>query len=179
VTAADLPHSWHAGCPVGPDQLRRLRLVYWGFDGVAHTGTLIVAADVVPVVVRAFERLYDARFPIRLMVPIDAYGGSDDASVAADNTSSFNCRDAVTSGPPHWSEHAYGTAIDIDPFENPYVEGSTVTPPGATAYADRSRIRPGMITPGSVALRAFTDQGWGWGGVWNTPDYQHVSRSGH
>lgn len=179
VTAADLPHSWHEGCPVGPSQLRRVRLVYWGFDGAAHTGTLIVAASAVPVVTTAFHRMYDARFPIRQMVPIDVYGGDDDRSVAADNTSSFNCRAAVADGPKHWSAHAYGLAIDINPFENPYVQGTEVTPPGAASYADRSRVRPGMIVPGGVALRAFTDQGWGWGGVWNTPDYQHVSRSGH
>jgi hypothetical protein len=42
VSRADVPYSWHRGCPVGPAQLRRLRVSYWGFDGRAHTGTLIV-----------------------------------------------------------------------------------------------------------------------------------------
>ena len=154
-------------------------MTYWGFDAAAHTGVLVVATSAVPVVTSAFHRMYDARFPIRRMVQVDVYGGDDDASVAADNTAAFNCRYAYASGPKHWSNHAYGLAVDINPFENPYVEGSKVTPPGAQAYADRSRQRPGMILPGSVTLRAWTDQGWGWGGWWNDPDYQHMSRNGH
>ena len=38
------------------------------------------------------RRLYAARFPIRRMVPVDAYGASDFRSIEADNTSAFNCR---------------------------------------------------------------------------------------
>ena len=41
------------------------------------------------------------RFPIRQMAPVDAFGGSDPASMAADNTSGFNCRNAVAAGTPH------------------------------------------------------------------------------
>src|SRR5919109_1112810 len=41
---------------------------------------------------RVFARLYAARFPIRRMRVVDVYGGSDPRSMAADNTSAFNCR---------------------------------------------------------------------------------------
>ena len=82
VTAADLPHSWHPGCPVAPASLRRLRLTYWGFDGHAHTGALIVNVRAVAPLTRVFSRLYALRFPIRRMRPIDAYGGSDERSLA-------------------------------------------------------------------------------------------------
>src|SRR2546421_9845785 len=75
VSAAQLPHSWHAGCPVGPSSLRRVRLGYWGFDGLPHTGVLIVNRSAVGSVVVVFRLLYRARFPIRRMRPIDAYGG--------------------------------------------------------------------------------------------------------
>src|SRR5690349_22132651 len=98
VTARDLPYSWHPGCPVGPAQLRRIRLRYIGFDGSAHTGRLIVNERVVPHVIDVFRHLYAARFPIRRMVPIDVYHGNDDRSAAADNTSAFNCRKAVAPG---------------------------------------------------------------------------------
>ena len=84
--------SWHAGCPVSLSQLRLLTLTYWGFDGRAHTGRLVVNADVARTVVSVFRRLYAARFPIRRMQPVDAYGGSDFRSIEADNTSAFNCR---------------------------------------------------------------------------------------
>ena len=77
-----------------------------------------------------FRRLYAERFPIRRMVPEDAYGGSDPKSMDADNTSGFNCRYAVAPGPPQWSAHAYGEAIDVNPVENPYLEGGLGGGPG-------------------------------------------------
>jgi len=179
VTSGDLPWSWRPGCPVGPDELRRIRLRYEGFDGRAHLGTLVVNARVVHDVVVVFRTLYGARFPIRRMRPVDAYHGSDDRSMAADNTSGFNCRAAVAAGPRSWSMHAYGEAIDVNTVENPYLESGRVLPPNGRAYADRTRVRPGMAVEGGILVRAFARVGWGWGGRWTaSPDYQHFSVSG-
>ena len=179
VTAAQLPYSWRPGCPVGPAQLMRVRLRYIGFDGRAHTGQLIVNARVTADVVRVFGELYRARFPIRRMQPVDVYHGSDSRSTAADNTSSFNCRFAVAPGPKHWSMHAYGEAIDVNPVENPYVGCGQSRDPRAKPYFDRSHLRKGMVTP--AVLAAFRSIGWGWGGSWSgdTKDYMHFSASGH
>jgi hypothetical protein len=179
VSAAQLPHSWHRGCPVAPAQLRRLRLRYWGFDRQAHLGTLVVNARAVTPLVRVFARLYSARFPIRRMRPIDAYGGSDERSLNADNTTAFNCRRAVASGPKRWSVHAYGLAIDVNPVENPDLEGGRVHPRAGRAYLNRSRIRRGMAVRGRLLVRSFASVGWRWGGRWTgTPDYQHFSATG-
>src|SRR5690348_4427105 len=179
VTAAQLPHSWHAGCPVAPAQLRRLRLTYWGFDGRAHAGALVVNARAVSTLTRVFSRLYAARFPIRRMRPIDAYGGSDERSLEADNTAAFNCRYAVASGPKRWSVHAYGLAIDVNPVENPYLERGRVHPHAGRAYLDRSRYRRGMAVRGGLLVAAFASVGWPWGGRWTgSPDYQHFSSTG-
>jgi len=179
VTAAQLPHSWHVGCPVSPAQLRRLRLTYWGFDGRAHTGTLVVNARAVSPLTRVFSRLYAARFPIRRMRTIDAYGGSDERSLDADNTAAFNCRYAVASGPKHWSVHAYGLAVDVNPVENPYLEAGRVHPRAGRAYLDRSRYRRGMAVRGGLLVNAFASVGWPWGGRWTgSPDYQHFSSTG-
>jgi hypothetical protein len=87
--------SWHPGCPVSLSQLRLLTLSYVGFDDRAHTGRLVVNADVAGAVVSVFRRLYDARFPIRRMQSVDDYGGNDFRSIEADNTSAFNCRAAT------------------------------------------------------------------------------------
>jgi hypothetical protein len=176
VTVADLPHSWHPGCPVPPAQLRRIRLSYVGFDGRRHLGELVVNAGVVAPVTTVFRTLYRARFPIRRMRPVDAYGGSDDRSAAADNTSGFNCRRAVAAGAPSWSMHAYGEAIDVNDVENPYVFGGRVIPPAGRAYLDRADVRPGMATPDGVLVRAFESVGWGWGARFG--DYQHFSVNG-
>jgi hypothetical protein len=177
VTRAELGASWHAGCPVGPGRLRRVRLTYRGFDGKAHTGTLVVNADAVPDVKRIFARLYAARFPIRRMRTIDAYRASDDRSMAADNTSAFNCRYAVAAGAPRWSAHAYGRAIDVNPVENPYLERRRVLPPSGKAFLDRTNARRGMAVAGGIVVRSFEAAGWEWGGRWSgSPDYQHFER---
>jgi hypothetical protein len=173
------PKVWRSGCPVPLSDLRRVTLTYVGFDGRAHQGALIVNRTVAAPVTRAFGDLYAARFPIRRMVPIEAYGGSDFGSIEADNTSAFNCRSAT--GSSHWSEHAYGRAIDIDPIENPYVDNGATSHPASRPYVDRARVRnrPGVITDGGAVTRAFARIGWGWGGRWSGPrDYQHVSASG-
>ena len=115
-----------------------------GFDHRAHTGSLVVRRTAVGALRTVFARLYAERFPIRRMVPIDRYRGSDNASMAADNTSAFNCRYAVAPGPRRWSVHAYGEAIDVNPVENPYISGGKVRPPAGARYLDRSRVRPGM-----------------------------------
>ncbi|MES1248076.1 MAG: M15 family metallopeptidase [Actinomycetota bacterium] len=176
VTAAQLGKSWHAGCPVAPAQLVRIRLRYVGFDGRAHLGALVVNRRVAGQVTSVFRDLYAARFPIRRIVPVSAYGADDDRTAAADDTSGFNCRKAVTTGPASWSMHAYGEAIDVNDVENPYVEGSKVLPPAGRAYLDRSRARPGMAVAGGVLVRAFARVGWGWGASF--ADYQHFSVNG-
>jgi hypothetical protein len=174
----ELRHSYRAGCPVAPSELRTVRLSYWGFDGRAHEGALVVNRRVTTDVVAVFRRLYEARFPIRRMQPVSAYRGSDDASMAADNTSAFNCRRAVGSATGSWSSHAYGLAIDVNPRENPYVLGSRVLPSAGRAYVNRSRARPGMASAAGVLVNAFAARGWEWGGRWNSPDYQHFSTTG-
>jgi hypothetical protein len=170
--------SWHAGCPVGLDDLRLVRARYLGFDGRVHTGRLVVNRDVAHSVLGVLRRLYAARFPIRRMVPVDAYGASDFRSIEADNTSAFNCR--YVDGTTRWSEHAYGRAIDLNPIENPYVTAAGTTSHAASRrYLRRSPYRPGMAVEGGVVVRAFAAAGFGWGGRWSGDrDYQHFSASG-
>ena len=177
VTKADLRYSYRPGCPLGPSRLRAIRMRHWGFDGKPHTGVLVVHASVLTQVVSVFRRLYAARFPVRRMLGVEIYKGNDDRSMAADNTSGFNCRRVGASG--SWSEHAYGKAIDVNPVENPYVHGGQVEPPAGKAFLDRSRRRPGMAVQSGPLVRAFDDAGWHWGGRWqSSKDYQHFSTSG-
>jgi hypothetical protein len=122
--------------------------------------------------VTVFGRLFTARFPILRMERIDRYGGDDNASMSANNTSSFNCREIAGGGP--YSIHSWGKAIDINPVENPYVKGGVVLPPTGTSYLDREHVRPGMIVDGDLVVQAFADIGFSWGGHWERLlDYQH------
>jgi hypothetical protein len=127
--------SWHRGCPVGLDDLRLITLTYRGFDGKAHTGRLVANKGATGALVAVFRRLYAANFPIRRMEPVDRYGGDDFRSIEADNTSAFNCRAAT--GSSHWSNHAYGLAIDVNPIENPYVSGGWSSHPASAPYNGR------------------------------------------
>jgi hypothetical protein len=170
--------SWRQGCPVALRDLRLVTVTHIGFDGRARQGRLVVHEDVARDVVGVFRKLYDAGYPIRRMKLIDAYGGSDFDSIEADNTSAFNCRRATGSG--SWSQHAYGLAIDLNPIENPYVEGGRVYHADSWRYVNRSKRLKGMIRAGDVVVRAFASIGWGWGGSWtgSVKDYQHFSASG-
>jgi hypothetical protein len=170
--------SWRPGCPVALADLRMLTVSHWGFDGRRRTGRLVVHETAASPMRTVFRRLYAARFPVRKLVPIDAYGGSDFRSIEADNTSAFNCRRAT--GSSSWSEHAYGRAVDVNPIENPYVEGGRVYHDASRAYVSRQPVRKGMAVEGGVLVRAFDAIGWGWGGRWtgSVKDYQHFSASG-
>lgn len=174
--AARMASSWRPGCPEPLHDLRYLRIGYWDFAGKERLGELVVHADAVGAAERGFRRLHEIRFPIRSMRLVDDFGADDHASMAADNTSAFNCRSVA--GTSTWSQHSYGRAIDINPVENPYVTSSGIFPPSGSAHASRTGA-PGQFVAGSDAVRAFTEAGWGWGGNWSSgKDYQHFSASG-
>jgi poly-gamma-glutamate synthesis protein (capsule biosynthesis protein) len=169
--------SWRPGCPVALDDLRFVTLTYVDLKGRARQGELVVHRRVVRDVRQVFRSLYEARFPIRTMRLVDDFGGDDDASMAADNTSAFNCR-RTTAGTA-WSAHAYGRAIDVNPRENPYVRGDVVLPPAGRAYLDRGRDAPGLIAADGPVVAAFSAVGWTWGGTFRgLVDYQHFSQDG-
>lgn len=169
--------SWSEECPVGLDELAYLTMTHRGFDGRSHTGEMIVNTAVVDDVVDVFDSLYEAGFPIEQMRVIPAEELDAHPTGDFNDTTSFVCRAAV--GSESWSQHAYGLAIDINPFHNPYARGDLVLPELATAYLDRGDVRPGMIIEGDDVTRAFDRIGWGWGGRWSSlDDWMHFSRNG-
>jgi hypothetical protein len=176
-------YSWTSGCPVGRSQLRYVRVNFWGFDGVRSRGGVVVNASIASATAGAFTRLYALQFRIRQMKPMDSGwgrnpkgpGANDYAAMNADNTSAFNCRYVGGQEASRvYSKHAYGTAIDVNDFENPYVaDDGTVYPD--TYFLHRAPA-PGVFTGGGSAVGAFTSQGLRWGGIWSHPDYQHFER---
>jgi hypothetical protein len=177
--------AWHAGCPVPLSGLRLLTVDYWGFDNRVHAGQLVVNESAAAPLAKVFRQLYDLHFPIHHMRLADMYGPSKGRPRDGDLTGSFECRQAVPSpctgggGTGHWSMHAYGLAVDINPVENPYVGCGMTRDKTALSYLDRSNVRRGMVTP--AVVRAFASVGWGWGGSWtgDTKDYMHFSSTGH
>lgn len=171
TTRADVAKTWRPGCPVHHSALRTVEMNHWGFDGRMHRGRLVLAAGVTTSALQAFQVGIDTKFPIQRMREVSAYAGNDDRSMAANNTSAFNCR-RITNG-TGWSKHSYGRAIDINPVQNPYIYKKTVSPAAGKAYTDRRKVRPGMMVSSAPLTRAFTTRGWKWLSAY---DYQHVEK---
>jgi hypothetical protein len=177
---AGLP-ALHPDCPVQLGDLAYITMSFWGFDGRSHTGELVVHRRVASQIVGVFARLYDARFPIEEMRLITAADIAARPTGDGNNTAAFLCRVSLggTRRQKAWSAHAYGLAVDLNPFQNPYWHGTLVLPELAASYLDRKRVRPGMVRSGDVVTRAFADIGWAWGGAWQAKrDYMHFSESG-
>jgi len=173
-----IAHStWAPGCPVGKGDLSWIRLTFWGFDDARHTGELLVNSTAVIDLVTVFHQLYDDHFPIEEMRITTKPEQTAAPTGDGNDTGSFNCR--ATRGATSYSQHAYGLAVDVNPFQNPYHKGDVVLPELASSYLDRSFRRPGMITPDGPVVRAFAAIGWTWGGTWRSlKDLQHFSRNG-
>ena len=177
--------QWHEGCPTPLSDLRLLTVGYWGFDNRVHDGQLVVNKAAAGPLAKAFGQLYELRFPIRHMRLANLYGPPKGRPKDGDITGSFSCRKAVPSpcngnaSGTHWSNHAYGLALDLNPVENPYVGCGMTRDKTALSYLDRSTTRKGMVT--RAVIRAFASVGWGWGGSWtgDTKDYMHFSYNGH
>ena len=169
--------TWQPGCPVGREDLAWVRLTYRGFDKARHSGEMLVNGSVARDLVEVFRRLYRANFPIESMgiarlEDLDAPPTGD-----GNVTGSFACR--PVRGGATFSQHAYGLAVDVNPFQNPYHRADVVLPELASAYLQRRWLRPGMIGPDGPVVRAFAAMGWEWGGEWSSlKDYQHFSVNG-
>ncbi|RKN06003.1 M15 family peptidase [Streptomyces radicis] len=163
---------WREGCPATREDLRRVEINHVDFDGEIARGVLVVNADVADSAVRVFTRLFEERFPIRRMRPVEEYEGDNEASMADDNTAAYNCRrpDQINA-PEAESPHANGRAIDINPRENPWRDPRCACWSPGAEFAERDEGR-GKILEGGLVWRAFTDEGWIWQNI-DVPDYMH------
>ncbi len=165
------------------DDLRYVGILYVDFNGLTQAGELICNSRIAQDMVEIFHELYISDYRFDSVYLIDNYGGDDTASMCADNTSCFNYR--VVDGSSSLSKHAYGLAIDINPFYNPYIvfgkgeNGSDyISPPGSEIYADRSASFPYKIDDSDLCYRLFISHGFKWGGDWNScKDYQHFQKN--
>ncbi len=153
---------WSTESPVPLEDLRYLTVSHYDLEGTIHVGELVVHVKAVDDLVYIFKKLYEVQFPIRSMKLVDEFGGSDDASMSANNSSAFYARKVA--GTRRWSNHAYGLAIDINPLLNPYVREGFFCPKEGKRYLDRGLNEPGMITQDSYIYKLFTERGWLWGG---------------
>lgn len=180
ITGISYPEN---GCTIPYEDLNYVGLKYIDFDGQVQTGELICNKAVAQDMVEIFYELYRNEYQLERVRLIDEYNGDDTASMAENNTSCFNYR--VVDGTTSLSKHAYGLAIDVNPYYNPYVvfgrnaDGSDyISPPGSEVYADRGQNFAYKIDENDLCYRLFTEHGFTWGGNWNSSkDYQHFQKT--
>jgi hypothetical protein len=164
--------SWHAGCPVAPDDLASVRLTYIGFDHDVHDGVLVVHRRVAQEIVEIFRELFDAGFQIERMQPYEDFAVAQYA--AYNDTVGFYCRPAQDD-PSVFSWHAYGLAVDVNSMTNPFRDPKEGWWPKGSDGA-RDRAAPGLISAQSDAVRIFMRHGWAWGGIDKNPDFMHFAK---
>ena len=172
--------SYPKDCPVSLTTLRYCHIRYIDFDGNKQDGEMICNKAIADDVMQIFSQLYDSGYQIESIHLIDDFGGDDEASMEADNTSCFNYR--TIAGSSKISKHALGLAIDINPLYNPSVTfdkkgNSIIAPSTATDYMDRTKNFAYKISDQDLAYKLFTKHDFIWGGNWNSiKDYQHFEK---
>ena len=106
---------------------------------------------------------------------VDAAGGdasaADSLSIIDNNTSAF-CYRSSSEDAGVLSSHASGLAIDVNPWDNPYIlTNGEIDPPGNPNYKTSGHF---MSSASDTCVAAFLAAGFSWGGNWTgTKDYQH------
>ena len=162
---------------IGRSGLRYVRALHWDLDQQIHVGEMVCNEKIAERLVTIFRTLFDNHYPIERMVLPDNYDADDERQMQANNSSCFCYRNV--SGSQSLSKHAMGMAVDINTLYNPYIrhrkDGTMMVEPStAMPYVDRTASFPYKIDTQDLAYRLFVEQGFIWGGSWQTvKDYQH------
>ena len=171
------------GARINVNDLRYIRVVYFGIDSLTHVGELVVNKAIADDICDIMRTLYEAKYPIESVRLIDDFDAVDEKSMSANNSSSFCYR--TVSGTKKLSKHALGMAIDINPLYNPYFKVdrskpggySRLEPANSAPYVDRTADFPMKISAGDFLVTLFKKHGFSWGGDWtNYKDYQHFQK---
>jgi peptidoglycan L-alanyl-D-glutamate endopeptidase CwlK len=153
--------------PRCPQEIRNtqslVQVSYYSTDHRIHQGQVVIDRELENDIKVVFGSALQMDFPIHSVVPISdprfRKDGKwdDELSMEDNNTSAFNYRQ--TTGAAQLSNHAYGRAIDMNPFLNPYIKGGMVLP-------HNSKYGPsvdGTLTSSHPIVFAFKRMGWKWG----------------
>ena len=171
--------TWAAGCPVGADDLAYVQLTFWGFDDQRHTGELLLN--------RVGRGRRGRRVPDALRGAVPLRGAPGDPALGARRAPDRRRQQhrvlrlpAEAPDRPRRSASTPSAWPSISTrSRTPTRTDDLVLPELASSYLDRDDVRPGMITPDGVVVRAFELIGWTWGGTWRSlKDYQHFSQNG-
>ncbi len=172
-----------SGCPVGRTSLRLVQVNYWGFDGIRHRGSLVVASAISSRTASAFTHALCPAVP-------DPGHAADGQHLGAQPQGTGRRRLRRDAGRQH-----LGLQLPLRRRRGVHARSGPTTPTAgrSTSTTSRTRTSPpnGTVYPSSVlpapaqrpghvhvlvdsAVRAFTRQGFSWGGRWSDPDFQHM-----
>lgn len=155
--------------------LRYLTLPYYDFEGQVQQGEMVCNMKIAKDLIAVFRELFEKQYQFCSIRLIDDFGGSDEASMLANNTSCFNYR--TKSGSSALSSHALGLAVDVNPMQNPFVKRGKVYPETATDFVDRNLDFAHKIDTQDACYKSFKAHGFRWGGLWRSAkDYQHFEK---
>ncbi len=155
------------------DALSLCDIFYYSFDGLRHSGQVLVDSSLEEDIYEIFELIEKLKFPVGKVKPIVAYDWDDEASMADNNASSFNFR--VIAGTNKLSLHAFGRAFDLNPVQNPVIYPTGLIAPEGASYKPQN---PGVLTGDHPVVREFLRRGWHWGGNFDQPkDYHHFEKA--
>ncbi len=184
VTSNEASVSSNTDTLISSNDLCYVHVLHYNFDGEVTDGELICNKLIAQDLVEIFYELYISGYRIAKIRPIDEFNGDTGLSMQDNNTFCYNSQigaDTATQS----SSHAYGLAVDINPFYNPTVyyndDGSLrIEPAGSEAYADRQSTFPYKIDENDLCLKLFKEHGFTWGGDFNSnKDYQHFQKIIH
>lgn len=166
------------------EDLTYLKLLHYNYNHEIQVGELLINHQIATDCIEIFQELFRQQYEISSMYLIDRYwmgdGSSTDTASMSDNNSSGFCYRTIA-GTSKLSNHALGFAIDINPYENPYITYKNGVPvfyhENAENYADRDLKLSHMIDHDDLCYQLFTQHGFTWGGDWkNSKDYQHFEK---
>ena len=163
--------SYPKGCKTKRSDLRYITLIYIDEQGKTRQGELICNKLIADDLIDIFRELYRQKYPIHSVRIIDEYGGNDEKSMSANNTSCFNYRVTSNGG---LSKHARGMAIDINPLWNPCIH---ISDRNAGKIEPSNASRKHKIDKNDLCYQLFIKHGFRWGGAWRSlKDYQHFEK---
>lgn len=147
------------------ENLDIINIKHYDFDNQIVDGTIICNKKISNDLKLVFDDILKIKFPINSVIPISEFKWDDMESVKLNNSSCFNYRLVI--GSTKLSDHSTGNAIDINPFQNPWVH------PSAHKIEGRKYDKKQIGTINDEIVTIFKKYGFSWGGDWRNPDYQH------
>ena len=108
-------HTWTEECPTKLEDLRLLRMLHWTDKGSVQWGEVVLTERVITAAASIFQDLYLQRFPIHSLKPAVEYRGSDEASMADNNSSASTVgrsKEAIDGRSILWRGYRYQSTVE-------------------------------------------------------------------